>query len=373
MYRKVYFVVLKPLTTFRFFAALFVFLSHISFFKEYEFLNWIYVRIFEEGYLGVTFFFVLSGFILTYNYHNKFKTLDQQGIFKFFIARLARIYPVHLLTFFLTVPLLYKAFLENALHTSIKAIPNLLLLQSFVPVNGVYFSYNSVSWSLSNEIFFYICLPFIIFFLNKIRLRGNTLISVVAGVWLVSIFFVFTFRDIELNYWLFYIFPLFRLSDFLVGVFLALLFLNPPIQRKVNHNIMYYTFMEFIAILSLIIAIYYFPYVHQSLRYSVYYIFFISLIIYIFAFQKGLISKLLSNKFFLFLGELSFSFYMLHHLVIRYSSYLLIINSSPIILAVFSFTVSILASALVYTFYEVPLRNKIKKSFYLIFPFKRKN
>ena len=364
---------LKPLTTFRFFAALLVFLSHFSFFKEYDYLNWIYVRIFEEGYLGVTFFFVLSGFILTYNYHNKFNMLDQQGLLKFFIARLARIYPLHLLTFFLAIPLLYKAFLESTVNTSVKAILNLLLLQGYVPIDSVYFSFNTVSWSLSNEIFFYVCLPFIIFILNRIRLKSNKLISVLAGVWLFSISFVFTFRDIELNHWLFYIFPLFRLSDFLIGVFLALLFLNPPVQRKANQSIMYYTLMEFIAIFSLIIAIYYFPYVHQSLRYSVYYISFISLIIYIFAFQKGLISKLLSNKLLLFLGEISFSFYMLHYLVIRYSLHLQIINSSPIILAVFSFTVSILASVLVYTYYEVPLRNKIKKSYYLSFPFKHKD
>jgi len=59
---------IKPLTSFRFFAALFVFLSHLSLFKEFEETEWLFENILYEGYLGVTFFFILSGFILTFNY-----------------------------------------------------------------------------------------------------------------------------------------------------------------------------------------------------------------------------------------------------------------------------------------------------------------
>ena len=62
---------IKPLTSLRFFFALFVFLSHLYFLKASEFYIDIFENFFSEGFLGVSFFFILSGFILAYNYEDK--------------------------------------------------------------------------------------------------------------------------------------------------------------------------------------------------------------------------------------------------------------------------------------------------------------
>src|ERR1051325_12098355 len=93
---------IKSLTAFRFLAAMAVFIFHLPDFQGHR--NNIY---FPKGYVGVTFFFILSGFVLAYNYHDKFLSLDRGGIKKFYLARFARVYPVHFLTFLAAIPLLY--------------------------------------------------------------------------------------------------------------------------------------------------------------------------------------------------------------------------------------------------------------------------
>ncbi|NYE03866.1 peptidoglycan/LPS O-acetylase OafA/YrhL [Bacillus niacini] len=360
---------LKPLTSFRFFAALAVFFSHLSYFKEYNYLEWLYVHIFYEGSMGVSFFFILSGFILTYNYHDKFNPLNKYNTSKFLISRFARIYPVHILTFILSLPLLYKAFLESTLITLAKAIPNLMLLHSFFPIREVYFSFNGVSWSLSNEIFFYLCMPIIIYFYNKFNLNGLKPLIYIVILLLVATTFAIGFSDSLIKGWLLYIFPLFRMIEFIIGTLIAILFIKQPINW--NKYQKYFTLFEISSLLSLLIGMYINNFVPTTFHYGLYYIPFMSLIIYIFAYQMGRISKLISNRLFIYLGEISFSFYMLHQLVIRYSSYIPGIKSSPIILAIFSFIISLFGSVIIYSLYEVPLRNKIKNWYYVIFPKKR--
>jgi len=350
--------VLKPLTSTRFFAAFFVFLSHLAFFQEYDYLERIFVRFFYEGYIGVTFFFVLSGFILTYNYHGQFSSLNKEKLANFYLARIARIYPVHILTFIIAIPLLLKVVLENSFLGIISGLINISLLQSFVPLKEVYFSINAVSWSLSNEMFFYILLPFMLFIITKFKTNLTSLLVLVAVIWAISAIAVLTFRDISLNHWLFYIFPFFRIGDFVIGVLLALIFLKSP--KKLLGNSFLSSILEFSSILSLIIAIYFSPYIHQSLRYGIYYIPVMCFIIYVFAFQGGVISRLLSNRLFLFLGEISFSFYMIHLLVITYSLHLPFVPKSPIALACFAFFVSLIGSTVIHLYFEVPLRSKIR-------------
>jgi peptidoglycan/LPS O-acetylase OafA/YrhL len=95
---------LRPLTSFRFFAALAVFFHHmIGFFFERPRLKELYQAYYYEGYAGVSFFFVLSGFILTYNYRRVFTSPKVREVWAFYVARLARIYPLHVLSFLVLV------------------------------------------------------------------------------------------------------------------------------------------------------------------------------------------------------------------------------------------------------------------------------
>lgn len=84
------------------------------------------------------------------------------------------------------------------------------------------------------------------------------------------------------------------------------------------------------------------------------------LLIYTFAFQGGIFSKILSQRVFVYLGEISLSFYMIHQLVIRYFSYLQIYDTNNFLICL---VISLLISSATYQFYEEPLRKKIRFGF----------
>lgn len=150
---------IDTLTSLRFLAVFFIFLSHLSYFTEYEKLKTIFDNYFYEGYFGVTFFFVLSGFVLCYNYYNKFNSISVNTIISFTKKRLAHIYPVHIITLLISLPLLYKDIIMNPLNNMVKVVINVLLLQSFIPKQSIYFSFNAVSWNLSSLLLFYALFP----------------------------------------------------------------------------------------------------------------------------------------------------------------------------------------------------------------------
>ncbi|GAF03935.1 acyltransferase family protein [Saccharicrinis fermentans] len=159
---------IKPLTSLRFIFAFMVFTSHLSFFEESRsgILTRIYNSVLHEGYIGVSFFFILSGFILAYNYQDGILK-NRESIKKFYLARFARIFPLHILTLIISIPLSYGIFMEDRSIWLSQLVTNLPLMQSYIPVKSIYFSFNAPSWSISDEMFFYSCLSFLNFVDHK--------------------------------------------------------------------------------------------------------------------------------------------------------------------------------------------------------------
>ena len=351
---------IKPLTSLRFFFAFMVFLSHMEFSSvEAQTFNLSFdIFYFSEGYIGVSFFFILSGFILAFNYKQKFLE-GKVSVKQFWVARVARIYPLHVLTFILVLPITIKFILSQSVSIGIlKFLCNILLLQSFVPNADFYFSFNALSWSLSCEMFFYLMFPMLIIFLSKKK----------SGMWLALIAIILIpigihFCSNNLVHQLFYINPLFRIVDFVLGILLFELF-QRNLLKNVTRNKNSATLIEFLAIALFIFFLSLRNIIPQGYRYSCYYWMPMIFIIYSFAHQKGLLSDLLSNKVFVILGEISFGFYLLHLLCIRY---ILIINSKlPVIqnnylLVSIIFITSIILSYYSYKKVETPANRYIKK------------
>src|SRR5579862_2344360 len=84
---------IESLTGLRWFAALAVYFDH---FRLLGVPGWM-TTMFENGYMGVTVFFVLSGFILTVNYRSTLSSPSLSAIRDFAVARVARVYPTYLL------------------------------------------------------------------------------------------------------------------------------------------------------------------------------------------------------------------------------------------------------------------------------------
>jgi peptidoglycan/LPS O-acetylase OafA/YrhL len=110
-------------------------------------------KILSNGYLGVSFFFVLSGFILAYNYRSPLPTWSAKKAF--FLARFARLYPAYIVT------LLASFFIGSRYVESVSmgAIPQFVLLQAWIPYTASFQYWNTPGWTLSVQALFYISFP----------------------------------------------------------------------------------------------------------------------------------------------------------------------------------------------------------------------
>ena len=94
----------------------------------------------------------------------------------------------------------------------------------------------------------------------------------------------------------------------------------------------------------------------QALRYDLYYVIPWGFVIFSFAFEKGFLAKKLSSNMLVFLGEISFSFYMFHLIVIIFGSVifkrLLHIENNDLYIALSFLSLSIAASSLSFLFFE---------------------
>jgi len=194
---------LDQLTGLRYFAALLVFVSHLKWENSADFIK----TIFGSGYVGVSFFFVLSGFVLSYSYKDKIAS-GEITFTKYIYLRFARLTPLHFATL---IPFIGLAIYSEKFNPII-LFANLTYLQSWIPHSSAYFSFNAPSWSLSNEMFFYLCF----FFLAVIPFRKvlNIAIGLIAFIILCALVVTIFFDGEKLfgsnntiAHWVFYIFP----------------------------------------------------------------------------------------------------------------------------------------------------------------------
>lgn len=332
---------LRHLTGLRFIAALMVYLCHLN----TDYFGVFVKEMFSQGFIGVSFFFILSGFILSYSYEDKLKN-EVTSKRQFILLRLARIVPMHLL---LAMPfILLTIHLKNFDFS--KTLTNILLMQSWIPKEDYYFSLNGVSWSLSDELFFY--LMFIPLIYISITKKVITAISIITL--LLTIYFLKIIQTEELNHWLYYIFPVSRLVEFICGMIIYACWKNSR-QQTVD------SLLFLISLLPLLIAIYYSNNINNSLRYSLYYllpmVIFFTSCIYL---RNGVIHTILSSKTLELLGKSSFIFYLIHQPIILFCFKIFGHNPGPLYLIALLVIITIV-SIILYKLVEEPLELMLRK------------
>ncbi len=167
---------LQSLTGLRGIAALAVVIFHVTYgiFGAATDTGWPLIP--RRGYLAVDLFFILSGFVLAHVYGEEFaQRLDGRRFGQFLWARLARIYPIHLLT----LVILLLSYGQSSAYSGHAFVFNLLLLQ------GPWLQYanwNDPSWSISAEWHAYILFPLLCALIWR---RGVAVaILLAAGCWL---------------------------------------------------------------------------------------------------------------------------------------------------------------------------------------------
>lgn len=120
----------------------------------------------QGGYLGVDLFFTLSGFIISYNYLDRFGHFSWQSYRRFLYLRLARIYPLHLATLLAVLVILAGARIANAkvnspgIYSPTSFVTNIFLVHAW-GFSG-HGSWNYPSWSISAEWFAYLTFPVLV-------------------------------------------------------------------------------------------------------------------------------------------------------------------------------------------------------------------
>lgn len=201
--------------------AIFIFLHHIQYNGENLFL--------AGGPCGVTFFFILSGFVMCAGWEKKIDE-GRETKTQLFLRRIIRVYPLHLLCLFAVILLSFRNFNINFF---IKLIPNLFLLQSWIPIQSVYFSGNALSWCLCDLMFFYLVFPFFMTFIERQKKVFFRCIILVTLIYL----YVISLIPEEHRHAFIYINPIFRLLDFLIGITLWQIWLT--IRSKKHHALEY--------------------------------------------------------------------------------------------------------------------------------------
>lgn len=167
------------------------------------------------GNSGVTFFFILSGFVLTWS----FTPSDTAG--KFYWRRFARIWPALAVSTAVAIPVFYGLYTKPWDSVNqLGVVASLTMIQSWFP--RVVFAGNPAAWSLSDEAFFYLLFPFIIRPLLRARLR--TLLVVALG--LIGLQLAIRFGSFGLHLTadqnsLAFVSPIGRLAEFVVGMAVA--------------------------------------------------------------------------------------------------------------------------------------------------------
>ena len=182
------------------------------------------------GSMAVTFFFMLGGFAMTLGYKGKIVSKDFDYK-QYLTRRCIKFYPLHLLCILAVMPL---AFLSFTWLDVPKLALNAVLLQTWVPIQKWYFSFNWVSWYLANTMFFAVVFPFVLRWIAGASPKGKRLI---AGVMTVIYVVVALLIPEEKYHAILYISPYMRLMDFMFGIFLALGYLklkDRPLEKWNN-------------------------------------------------------------------------------------------------------------------------------------------
>ncbi|KJY33608.1 acyltransferase [Streptomyces sp. NRRL S-495] len=221
---------LPSLTGLRFPAALAVFAYHaalpiptLRFFAD-DSTEFRFVDLADQaGGLGVAFFFVLSGFVLTWS------ARPGDTATGFWRRRLVKIVPNYVVAWALAM-----IFFAGSYTPVRTAVLNLLMLQVWIPDFNTYFSVDPPSWSLGAELVFYLSFPLLHRALRRIRPErlflwiGGTVAAIVATPALAYLVLPDTpgvpggYDSSVVQYWFSYVLPPVRLLDFALGILVAL-------------------------------------------------------------------------------------------------------------------------------------------------------
>lgn len=334
----------KTITSFqglRGYAILLIFISHCNLIYNssgVNIFNW-------AGALGVSCFIFLSGFLAISQY-------KKSNLFSTFIKKIKKFYPLHILTFAVALVMFIKPLIARDTTTWLALISNLTLTQSWIPLSDFYFSFNSVSWYLSLTVAFILFTPLIVKIAEKLKEK----LVLTHIIFFTIIVFEFIWCIIAQSFfnthYFVYIFPIARLLDLFMG---AIVFILVNVYKdKIKFSGVGVIIVSITLILLLALSI---ESNSEFFAASIWCLPVALLLgfLYIGDEDSKIINWFFKNKLIVCLGNISFEFFLIHQLVIKFSEKIFekIQWGKSFWLYLLAFTISVLCAFII---------NKIKLS-----------
>lgn len=296
-------------------AFLGIFFSHAGFFVAWP-------------AFGVSIFFVMSGFLMVYTYEDKEFNISLYNNIHFSLKKVRLLYPLHIITMFCAVILqvvgiIIDGFTSKSVISLLGKIGlNITLLQTWIPCSRVNVSLNGVAWYLSVTMFLYFTFPWLHKFVKRQSI--DFLSMVCMGILLLEVivcipFVQFLGNDSCVYIWFMYCFPVFRLGDFFTGCCLGK-FYNCNKATSIK-----FCKANVIEILSAVVTVSVFVWLKKDYsniiieamhNWTTLYIPLAAIWVYLFAKREGLITRILSNRVLIYIGNISSYLFLIHYVVI---------------------------------------------------------
>ena len=322
-------------------------------------------RIFPGGFLGVDVFIVISGYLMTAIISKEYKATNTFSFKNYYKRRIRRLLPALLVVIFFTSIASYFILLPSLFEDFIKSV-----LASIFFFSNFFFHYSGQAygaqvlseipllhtWSLSLEEQFYIVYPTILlglFIYLKKRIEIILIIGIILSVIFASII---TVNHQSFNY---YMLPS-RAWEFLFGALLGVKLdqINSNENKKTK---------QFLALIGFIVLLLSFALFDDSNFHPSYLTLIPVTATYLIiqnTSEDSLINKVLSIPALIFIGLISYSFYLWHHPIFSFAK-ILDIGQESILIKTLIIFISILLGFITYKFIEKPFRNEGEKVFNL--------
>ncbi len=388
---------LPSLTGLRFFAAFLICLAHvIPYVIPHSSL--LFPQLAGEG---MTLFFVLSGFVIHYNYSATLKENPKLGMYNFVISRFARLYPLFFicLCFFLLSDI-NKATLPATFDQTIPYYLTLTESWFYITIGSHTLIYQfgdipSVFWSISTEWFFYLVYPLISFTLLKMsKIRTKIIIFLIILICMPILIAKAYFLQLSLDQfamnrlgsgidmtkpqdsffrWLVYFSPYFRISEFLIGCLTAAIYMQLSERLPSKKEEGFGFFILFLAITSIPVLHYlifhppvkllWMEELHRCFGFAPT----MAIIMFCCVRYNNIITRLACNPILILGGEMSYSLYLLHLPIAAAFSYnaphtyswILTLGELPRTLLTFACIFGI--AFISYNLIEIPMRRILRR------------
>ncbi len=326
----------------------------------------------QGGYLGVDIFFVISGFIISTLLLREFKLQNKISIIFFYERRLRRIFPALVFTLILGSILGWFFLLPSEFVFFAKSVISSIIFNAnhFFYINEVsYISEEAKSlpllhlWTLSVEEQFYIFFPIFLLLAFKFLKNQKNILIILIIFFFISLFLTHIGSN-NFEEAAFYLLPS-RGWEITAGIILSF-YIN------LSHNNIFKNYsnsISFVSFIGLILCLFIFSDNTKHPSLITFIPILLTCLIIISIKKNNIVFSILTNKISIFIGLISFSLYLIHHVIFVFGFYLF--DEPNLFFKIILIILSLFIAIISYNFIEQPFRNFniIKTRFFFILLF----